>query len=156
MKYILVAFLFLANIKSAICCTCVSLSKSTVKSEFKKSDVIFVGKVLSKENIEIKDVQFPNIKTEYIEYSFEIVTLFKGTSKRDTIKIVTGTGNDDCGFQFVVGNEYIVYSYLYRNNLMESLNISPFFFTEICTRTKSSDDKVELKELGRISKKRKK
>ena len=77
--------------------------------------------------------------TDISDYSFvfEVEGLFKGALSSE-VAVLTGIGRGDCGYQFQVGEKYLVYAY--GKNGLE---------TNICTRTTNlSRADADLGELG--------
>jgi hypothetical protein len=67
---------------------------------------------------------------------FDVIEAWKGDSVRRFV-VVTGNGGGDCGFEFVSGQEYVVYT---RGVATQE--------TDICTRTERSvDASVDLAHL---------
>jgi hypothetical protein len=97
-------------------CTCLPIS---VKESIKKSDVIFIGSVLKVDTIKVILQNFISAKISTSDSGFyaigHLVSLklkkaFKGKSISDTIYIITGQGGGDCGFDFKLNKDYIIYS----------------------------------------------
>ena len=122
-------------------CTC-SASPKDVKTASElsartKVDAIFEGKVESvKLRWKLKEAQIgdviPTTTTDLdqngpvILVSFQILHSYRG-DQRKTTRLVTGLGGGDCGFDFEVGRQYLVYAF--RDEAGE-------LSTNICTRTK--------------------
>lgn len=89
---VITAFTFFSI--TVFACKCAIYS---FKEEVALSDHIFVGRVIK--------------RTESDKaYFFIIVSeVFKG-EKTDTITILTGFGGPDCGMEFIIGKEYLVYA----------------------------------------------
>lgn len=136
-------------------CSCIG--ESSLKKSIKNSDVIFNGITLNKKEFEINLNLNSKRKPYYItkvEYTFLIVNKFKGIDTKDTIKIITGVGNGDCGIEFMLGREYLVFA-KYSNKYFQGGEIvSPFIYTDVCSRTKLSNKK-EIKKIRRYCKKMK-
>ena len=104
---------------------------------------------MDKKVIRIKDSLMPLIKIQKAEYTIQITRVYKGKIKNSIIKLITGLGSGDCGFGFNVGNEYIIYC-TYENKYYEQGEIvNKFLYTDICRRTRLSNDKEELKLLNK-------
>jgi hypothetical protein len=131
MKHILSACFLLLIIETTHACTCIR--ESNVKSAFKSTDLVFTGKVISvQEIIEWSDTSYAylfykkdSILDNYdkyklrffgdnkkLVYTIEITKNYKGKIKTSTIDIRTGFGHGggDCGFNFDIGKEYLVYA----------------------------------------------
>jgi|SRR5690606_6646742 len=140
-----------------ICCpsivfSCTCEGEESVKEAIQNSDVVFLGKVLSKNIIEIKDENLPtNYSLKKAKYVLLITKIYKGVVINDSLSIITGLGSGDCGFEFEVGLDYIVYS-KYSNKYFErGIEVDEFLSTDICSRT-ILNQKCELKKVKKYSK----
>lgn len=97
----------------------------------------------------------PAIKIQRAEYKLQISTVFNGKIKQDTVTIVTGLGGGDCGFNFEIGTEYIVYSSFENKYYPQGNTVSKFLYTDICRRTRLATDTAEIKALSKKCKKKK-
>jgi hypothetical protein len=131
-------------------CSCIG--KKTVKDEISKSDVIFSGKILSRNIVAINDSNLPSgLVLRNVEFIILITKIYKGQAINDTLRLITGVGGGDCGYEFEIGSEYIIYS-LHSNKYFESGNkVDVFIYTDICTRTRRIDKK-ELRKIKRCLK----
>jgi hypothetical protein len=139
-------------------CTCIG--ESAVKDEIENKDAVFVGTIAESEEIRIYDTLSPN-KTIYrveLKYTMVVETIYKGLQFSDTTYIFTGSGGGDCGFNFQIGQKYIVYA---RNLKTEDRYNGPVFidkksafYTNVCTRTRKYQDE-EIKEIEKYLKKKK-
>ena len=92
-----------------------------------------------------------------IEYTFEVTKIYKGKAKKKLIKIRSGSSEDCCGFQFKVGQEYLVYGkdkaklYLKSKQLEAYKERKGTYETSICTLTtnleKATAQIAELEKL---------
>jgi hypothetical protein len=85
---------FALNVSSSFACKC---RLHSFKEEVASSDQIFIGKVIRRNESDI------------VYFHFIISEVYKG-DMADTITIKTGFGGPDCGMEFVVGKEYLVYA----------------------------------------------
>ena len=136
----LLAFIFIGifiigsfpSITSA--CSCAYLP--SVEEEFERSKAVFSGKV-----VDIKEKQ--SLKG-YLSKSvlFEVTNTWKGVEQSQII-ITTGQGGGDCGYNFIKGEEYLVYadeSIMYGAKSLVSV---------ICDRTDMlSSSQEDLEVLG--------
>lgn len=83
-------------------CSCAELS--SVEEEFELSKAVFSGKVV--------DIKVRRSLKGYTTQSvlFEVTKTWKGV-EQSQIRITTGQGGGDCGYNFKKGNEYLVYAY---------------------------------------------
>lgn len=138
-------------------CTCIG--ESTVKSEIKSTDAVFVGTITKSEELRIHDTLSLN-KTIYrveMKYTMVIETVYKGRQISDTAFIFTGSGGGDCGFNFINGQKYIVYAKHSKSSDFNDYEVfgdkNKAFDTNICRRTRRFDEQ-EIKEIERYLKKK--
>jgi hypothetical protein len=117
-SFIFVMLVYFPN--PAYACDCVI--PPNVETELSQSDAVFSGKVI---RIKEKRSAGGYIKKEII---FEVYQTWKGVEESQ-IKITTGQGGGDCGYQFVPYGEYLVYG---RNSDMYGKSQ---LSTGICDRT---------------------
>lgn len=145
---LIIGMILLLSITSPLfACTCDGTS--TVKGSLEGSDLVIIGKVISGEEFRALDstiggnryYSYPKMR-----YRVAIKEKFKGNCASDTITIITGLGGGDCGYQFGVGYEYLIYGY---KQFQDKLTNQPVnvFETNICTRTRDSSDTKEILEL---------
>jgi len=107
--------------------------------DMSKVDVVFVGQVIKGE---LKDRALE--KGSYLSRDFELKVreTLKGKLE-STVHIATGLGDNDCGFDFILGNDYLVYAYG-----------SPQLETNMCAGTKKFYPlgKKEVEQLKRNGK----
>ncbi len=160
----LVCFLIITSVGYA--CSCIGLS--SVKEAFEETQYIFHGKVLKKEMIytrtlfkieqdeinKLDTLSWP-LTSMMSKYTFQIVTIYKGKINTDTIHIYTGIGGGDCGYDFNVGGDYLIYGSenqsFFTNYFMDKKLIGQIITTHICTRTKQFDED-EANSLIQLSK----
>lgn len=141
---ILVIILTIFN-SETIACSCIG--KSTVESGLKNSSIVAVGTVLNMTTVEVADSDFyyllynPNVKTnsnggymiKTAKYTIIVESLIKGQISSDTISILTGLWHGACGFNFTIGQKYIIYgddkSYLGNEKKHDHLSNSNTFWT---------------------------
>lgn len=93
-----------------------------VAEELSRSDAVFSGKVIS---IEEKP---PLLSVPSKTVIFQVGRIWKGI-EQSQVKITTGQGGGDCGFDFNMGQEYLVYAVKSNSYGLNSLS------TIICDRT---------------------
>ncbi|RFS21181.1 hypothetical protein DVR12_17765 [Chitinophaga silvatica] len=142
MKYLCATVLLILFTLKSFCCSCIGFN--SVESGLKNSDVVFVGKVLSKEIIDLSDPLYPQMLFQQVKLKFLVTKAYKGKVKSDTLTVITGMGKGDCGYPFEMNKNYIVYSSYYRNVDKRRKKDKRFLSTDICQRTRSSDDKDEI------------
>jgi hypothetical protein len=112
--------------KNSYACSCVQ--PGTPSEELNNSKAVFTGKVL-----EIKEDK----KSYEKKVMFEVLSTFKGVSE-SPVTLYTGMDSAACGFNFIVGEEYLVYA-----------SGDGKLQTTLCSRTAElSAANNDLKELG--------
>ena len=146
LKYIIISFLL--SFTSSFACTCTE--KPSLRKEIKSSDIILSGTVISKKLI---TEQVPNLKfvNREMEYTILVEAIYKGKVTSDTIKVITGIGNGDCGYIFKENEKYFIYAN-YTNQGSDFNHGLYFYYTSICTRTGLFDEIGEknIKKYGRL------
>ena len=84
----------------SLACSCDETN--SVKEELAISDAVFVGKIFSSTQVQIGNY----LKNEF---KIEILNLKKGHFSKDTISVYTGISSRDCGVEFEIGEDYIIY-----------------------------------------------
>jgi hypothetical protein len=125
-------------------CTCAAPPKEVKTASelavWTRADAIFEGKVESVElRWKLKEAQIgdviPTVATDLdqngpvILVSLEILHSYRG-DQRKPMRLSTGLGGGDCGFDFEVGKQYLVYAF--KDEAGE-------LYTNICTRTTRSE-----------------
>ena len=137
MKNIAIQLLILLFTVSGFACRC---KEKSWRKAAQEADLIVSGKVIS-ENPMIDSPGHASVK-----YVILVSDVIKGKIKTDTIKITTGIGGGDCGYNFKVGKNYIIYSYYNKY-------VAGEIYTDDCTRT-SEFDEIELKKIKRFARRK--
>ena len=151
---------------STFACDCVG--ESTVEESVKSADIVAVGTVISKSLVTLTDSEeiklfhpdtllyktFPYSMT-IVQYKVVIEQVFKGKKSSDTIIVYTGVGHGDCGYNFVIGDKYIIYGQkeTYIGHDFNKFNFpkgEDIYWTDICKRTTLFSD-IELNEIKRVT-----
>ena len=128
----LISFWILLHPEQSYACSCVT--PGSTSEELATSAVVFVGRVVSVREFERDDGLIGSTDPTTIE--FAVSTVWKGPSY-ETMYLTTARLGASCGFTFVEGEQYVVYS---RNGSTVSL----------CSRTRSlSEAQHDLVELGK-------
>lgn len=172
-KYIFIVYFFLINFQPVFACKCES--SDNINSEFKSTDVVVHGKVISKQNVTftstlnkkgLERINSENLLNEdeknllknedILKIEMEILYIYKGKKLKKNIFIYTSRFSGACGYKaFEIGQEYQVYlskdCYLRFYNKKLNLDMSSYngYWTNNCTRTKQfshEEDKI-LKNL---------
>ena len=116
----LVALWLFANTEQSHACSCVPPGPPS--EALAESAVVFAGKVTS-----VREFEDPNAttfsSTDPTTVEFKVDTVWKGQSY-ETMSLTTARSDASCGFTFIEGEEYVVYS---RDGATVSL----------CSRTRS-------------------
>ncbi|MBL7934853.1 MAG: hypothetical protein JNM51_03490 [Bacteroidia bacterium] len=157
-------------------CTCIGKDKQTIEKELNFVDLAVKGKIIDVADFEYYDTtsyslagikfdlkQSSYLVRKYKSYKLVVQSKFKANYvTSDTIQILTGYGSGDCGFEFEIGKEYIIYglpwkekSILIRQRKKKQKRkiientISNKFYTDICrlTQIANSDELEKLKKL---------
>ena len=102
LAFIFMSILLIGSFPSIIsACSCAELP--SVEEELERSQAVFSGRVV--------DVREKRSLNGYTSKSvlFEVTNTWKGVEQSQII-INTGQGGGDCGFDFKVGQEYLVYA----------------------------------------------
>lgn len=109
--------------KNAMSCSCGEPPPLT--KEFNITSAIFVGKIIKGEAIKIDDTYMDR------KFTVEISKVIKGKLK-DTVEIYTSIDCGACGYDFIIGRNYLIYAW---NNEEENKLI-----VNLCSRTKEQSE----------------
>lgn len=142
--------LLTAIVKIGFCCTCVQTKEFSIKTEFKYRDVIFHGKLIKIDTINVEIASWRSFSRNEIWYTFQVIEFFKGKSKEKTIRVKSGETNvADCKFVFTNEESYVVYAH-YR--LTEKFKKDKSILkTSVCTHTGEATE-VKITEAKNQSK----
>ncbi|MGY3791703.1 hypothetical protein [Aquimarina sp. 433] len=142
----LILLITIASIQNSKACSCLEKDESLVKKvreAYYDADLIFTGKV-----IDVKDVN-PNSthqsSSDPIIYTFEIIQKYKGDTKKHYVQILSSKSEASCGYNFKLGESYLVYSGISRY-FSKKANIASKFATSLCRRNRILEN-VNKKEL---------
>ena len=151
---ILLLVLILIPTSKVLACTCIgtneSLSKKVNKA-YVESDLIFTGKVISKE---IKTNGKYQSSADPVIYKFEIIKKIKGEISVSVIEVVSERDEQSCGYMFEVGKSYLVYS-AESTHFTSTTKTKSDFVTGLCRRNQKLNKtrKRELRKLNRLANK---
>ena len=122
-------------------CTCIVSGEdedieSVVSRAYAQTDAIFVGTVSSKHVME------DNTIGARLSFTLTVDKALKGISTT-VVQVRTGKGGGDCGFDFHIGQTYLVYAVHGR----PGTEIAGQLFTSICSRTVHARDRQARKDL---------
>jgi hypothetical protein len=161
---ICVAILFTLLARPSLVGACSCIAGVTVAEEFARDDAVFTGKVIrivdhyapvfASLDYIMSKLGYPNYFFYHFVHNderrlgfsvfFKVINSWKGVEKT-LAEVNTGRGGGDCGYQFIVGEEYLVYAnpaYGIPDN---------YWVTGICTRTTAlSNAKEDLNYLTSI------
>lgn len=102
---------------------------------------VFVGTAVNSYDIKLKESDPREAAWTPRAFKFSVEQSYLGVDGTE-IEVSTGRGGGDCGYDFKIGQRYLVYAQLYKNRL----------FTSICTRTRSfASANEDLAFLGNLS-----
>ena len=153
--FLLLLIVFVSTATS-FACTCIEIKESIrkkIEQAYSQSDIIFTGKVLSKE---IKTHDEYTSSRDPIIYTVEIINLIKGEYKTGTIEVVSERSGASCGYLFELGKSYLIYST--ESTHFSDLTKNPSdIYTGLCSGNQElrRTRKMELRILKRLSDKTK-
>jgi len=83
------------------------------------ADVVFVGKVTS-----VVDTTQPTGIPHFRRATFTVQQAWKGPVAK-SITVLTGAGGGDCGFEFVVGSQYLVFAMAEASGVIHTRACAP-------------------------------
>jgi len=104
-------------------CTCAG--SGTPCESFGSADAVFVGTAVSAHENERKKEDQEDFNWTPRAFKFAVEQAYLGVAGTE-VEVSTGYGGGDCGYQFKLGERYLVYAYKYKDKLT----------TGVCTRTK--------------------
>ena len=131
-------------------CTC--REEQEIFEAYKSADAVFVAKVIEEEVVNIEpSTQMPFFQLQVKKYVVVVEQIFKGKLSTDTLFVYTGVNSAECGFDFAVGDRYVIYGdrECYMASGKEARDFPSgrgIYWTSHCTRTRSFDE-AEVKEL---------
>lgn len=146
MKKIKVVFFLIFVVKITSACTCIGTEN--INDAYASSDVVFSGKVISKDIIEVKD-SISGLIIKKIRYQVQTEKYFKGVNSEQIVTIISGMGQGDCGYTFELNTKYIIYSNWNNSHFFNGQKVNRFLYTDICKRTKTYNKK-EIKKLEKL------
>lgn len=164
MKTILITLLFFLIPLISYPCSCVG--EVSIIDEYERVNAVIFGEIVSSEIVAITEKGEMPIPTsdstfdltefytlKIARYELKVEKTYKGKVKTDTIEIYTGLGGGDCGYNFNIGEKYLVYGYIksYLNITNKKYSYpkgNKIFWTNICMRT-TYEYENEIKELER-------
>ena len=128
----------------------------------KGSDAIFEGRV---ERIELKwafmeakvgDVISADVEEgpPVMQVSFDVLRSYRGAQQKN-VRIRTGVGGGDCGFDFEVGKQYLVYAFADKSGQLTGFAVEPHYWSRarrtflICAESQSFPRVLREKHLFR-------
>ena len=142
--------LLVLNVVESKACHC--SGTATVKGSVVSSDIVFRGIVITKERTadlskygvavsgDTSSFAYQWIRNPVNVVKIKVERLYKGSSRTDTITIITPVNGAGCGFRFTVGQSYIVYGtakdmVLPGNKVKQWAGNNKTYWTNSCTRT---------------------
>ncbi len=173
----LTVFFLTRSTTATFACTCIGKDRQTTESELNVVGLAVKGKIIAVTNFDYYDTagysltgqefdpkQAGYLIRKYKLYTFAIDTKFKAPAlTADTIQIVTGYGGGDCGYEFEIGKDYIVYAEVWKEKTLSvrqrkrkykkevvEMAIANKFYTDICRLTQASNAR-ELTNLRQLA-----
>lgn len=120
-------------------CTCAGVG--TPCDNFGSASAVFAGTVTATRGKERTKTDNGDELGYRQLFKFSVDQSYLGVSGTE-VEVLTGMGGGDCGYAFKIGERYLVYAFLYQNQLV----------TSICSRTKLfADANEDLAFLGTLS-----
>src|SRR6185295_12203766 len=99
----------------AFACSCIGPGKPC--QAYGAASAVFVGTVIAVRTAErATPVNRDNIDWTPRTFKFSVEQSFLGAGGREA-EVATGMGGGDCGYEFKVGERYLVYAYLWKDRL---------------------------------------
>lgn len=128
MRWILVPIVLLSAYASdVVACSCIRESddqRTAVETAFKKADLVFVGRIESKERFSLEEY---DTEIEYERTQFYVVESWKG-EKAARVYIESSVTCCLCGYEFPRTGSFLVYAY--------GPDANGYYSTSNCSRTK--------------------
>ncbi|WP_299313222.1 hypothetical protein [uncultured Aquimarina sp.] len=148
--------IILIPITNICACSCSDTDQplgKKVKEAFLSADLIFTGKVIDIK--EINTILPYKSSSDPVVYTFEVIQKIKGKTKKTILKILSSNSGASCGYNFQLGESYLVYSSV-SDHFAKQTGIKTSFVTSLCRRNQElqSVHKKELKKLFIYAKKK--
>jgi len=125
--------------------SCSCLSPPEPLEAMKRSDYVLAGVVIDREALGPS----PHVASgdtfwiEKVRWEFSVTVVWKGPVQ-DTVYVYTTRSEASCGYEFEVGEHYLVYGQIIdkvpeMEAVLPAQDVWPFRGTSICTRTKEYD-----------------
>ena len=139
---VLLGILIVVSLSSQPVNACTCGGSGSPCESYGKAAAVFVGTAVAvQRNEPPKQKDRREVDWSPMVYKFSIEQSYLGVSGTE-VEVRTGSGGGDCGYEFKIGQRYLVYAYRYKDNLS----------TSICTRTRSfSNANEDLAFLGTLS-----
>lgn len=137
----LLGILIVVSLSSQTVNACSCSGQGTPCESYGHAAAVFVGTAIAVRRNE--PPKQGDLRAEWMPmaYKFSVEQSYLGVAGTE-VEVFTGSGGGDCGYEFKMGQRYLVYAYRYRENLG----------TSICTRTRSfSNANEDLAFLGTLS-----
>jgi Tissue inhibitor of metalloproteinase len=143
MRYLIVLMAVFGwlTITSSVAQACSCLTPGTPCESYGTADAVFVGTVVSVQDPQSSKSGDVNAWRHQRVFKFSVEQSYLGV-KGTEVEILTASDGTACGYDFRIGERYLVYAHSYGNRLS----------TSICTRTRSLTSASEdLAFLGNLS-----
>jgi len=151
MKTLLLAITFIICLQTIYTCSCIAPEKDLsiafgMYTNIFKGTVVDVNDISATQSTQKTDPNALPTTLDSIHITFNQITSFKGTNK-DTTTYTTASNSAACGYNFVVGQTYIVYAN--ANSSTDNPSISLCSHTKLYTNDDNS--KNEITQLQALS-----
>ena len=138
----LVGILIAISLSSQTVHACSCGGKGTPCESYGDAAAVFVGTAVAvRRNEPPKQRDRKEENWLPMAYKFSVEQSYLGVASTE-VEVFTGSSGGDCGYEFTMGQRYLIYAYRYKENLS----------TSICTRTRSFSNATEdLAFLGTLS-----
>ena len=161
----IISFFVLLQTMNSVACDC--FKTKSVKESIKQADMVVSAKVISKQMWYYDNIQDTGLYTtnaspgnnieRQSRYKVAIVEWFKGNSTSNTITITTPYDDSACGFDFKIGESYIIYGSSnitvgedWKTGDYKHKKLRDIFETNACTRTVPTSKK-EIAEIKKYT-----
>ncbi|MCC4214743.1 hypothetical protein [Leeuwenhoekiella parthenopeia] len=151
--------LIIFSLNGIYACSCI---KVNIKNEFERSDLIFTGRLVdivertASDTIPLEGGKHYIREYRWKDFKFKVSEFIEGKNKTEFIIIASTAGGADCGINFDLNTDYLIYSSeidFYLNSFGEGTKLKPYYTSSICTRTKTmkKTSKREIRKLKRLA-----
>lgn len=149
MKNFILLILITSSLK-IFACTCIETGEPLLKKvtdSYNQSDLVITGKVIDKNTVYYS---LYGSSSDPAIYKIEIIKAYKGTVHTEIIEIASARSEISCGYEFKIGQTYLIYARKSNHFSSKTKNKSDFI-TSLCDRNQVLQNVVK-KELSKLKK----